>query len=70
MHNRPEILTVIPANVAGLLFATVLSYPKLAHAAASRLERHSLKLRQWMRILAFLNGCRRPRLCWSTNDSA
>ncbi len=42
MHNRCEILTGMTASIAGLTLVTILDNPKLAHAAASLLERHSM----------------------------
>jgi carboxymethylenebutenolidase len=54
MHNRREILTGMTASIAGLPLATILGDPKLAHAAASLLERHSMKLTHGKTVSAYL----------------
>lgn len=54
MHNRCEILTGMTASIAGLPLPTILGDPKLAHAAASLLERHSMKLTHGKTVSAYL----------------
>ena len=54
MHNRREISTGMTANIAGLALTTILVHPKLAHAAASLLERHSMKLTHGKTVNAYL----------------
>ena len=54
MHNRREILTGMTASIAGLPLATILGDPKLAHAAASLMERHSMKLTHGNTVNAYL----------------
>ena len=55
MHNRCEILTGMTASIAGLTLVTILDNPKLAHAAASLLERQSMKLTHGKTVSAYLS---------------